>query len=97
MPTKVCLVSDNRQSIALQQIGAKPVVADFVPAMRQADGMALGAPRNTPPEIDDVLNKAINAGSTDPKMNTRFAALGGTMFTDSPALLPVRVNSSIRS
>jgi tripartite-type tricarboxylate transporter receptor subunit TctC len=35
-------------------------------------------------EIFNALNKAINAGSTDPRMKTRFADLGGMMLTGSP-------------
>ena len=62
-----------------------PVVADFVPGYEASGWYGIGAPRNTPPEIIEVLNKAINAGSTDPEMKARFAALGGMMFTGSPA------------
>ena len=62
-----------------------PVVADFVPGYEASGWYGIGAPRNTPPEIIEDLNKAINAGSTDPEMNARFAALGGMTFTGSPA------------
>jgi ABC-type uncharacterized transport system substrate-binding protein len=43
-----------------------------------------GAPKNTPVEIVDKLNKEINAGLADSKMRARFADLGGTVLTGSP-------------
>ena len=45
----------------------------------------VGAPKNTPAEIIDKLNKEINAGLTDPKMKARLADLGGTPLVGSPA------------
>ena len=45
----------------------------------------IGAPRNTPAEIVDKLNKEINAGLADPKMKARLADLGGTVLAGSPA------------
>src|SRR5262249_32451379 len=45
----------------------------------------IGAPRNTPAEIIDKLNKAINAGFADPKLKARLADLGSTALAGSPA------------
>ena len=45
----------------------------------------LGAPKNTPAEIIDKLNKEINAGLDDPKLKTRLVDLGGTLLAGSPA------------
>jgi tripartite-type tricarboxylate transporter receptor subunit TctC len=45
----------------------------------------LGAPRNTPAEIIDTLNKEINAALADPKMKARLADLGGTVLPGLPA------------
>ena len=45
----------------------------------------IGAPKNTPPEIVDKLNKEINAGLADPKLKARLAELGGTVLPGSPA------------
>ena len=42
-------------------------------------------PRNTPPEIIGILNKAINAAYVDPKMKARFADTGGGVLPGSPA------------
>ena len=45
----------------------------------------VGAPKNTPAEIVDKLNKEINAGLADPKIKARLADLGGTVLAGSPA------------
>jgi Tripartite tricarboxylate transporter family receptor len=45
----------------------------------------VGAPRNTPVEIIDKLNKATNAGLADPRVNARITDLGYTVFASSPA------------
>ncbi len=45
----------------------------------------LGAPRNTPAETIDALNKEINAALADPNMKARLADLGGTVFAGSLA------------
>ena len=47
--------------------------------------VGIGAPRNTPAEIIDKLNKEINAGLADPKIKARLADLGGTLLAGSPA------------
>ena len=43
------------------------------------------APRNTPPEIVDKLNKEINAGLADPKLRPRFAELSSPVMPGFPA------------
>jgi tripartite-type tricarboxylate transporter receptor subunit TctC len=45
----------------------------------------MGAPRSTPDEIIDKLNKEINAGVADPEMKARLADLGGAAMTGSPS------------
>src|SRR5262245_21491882 len=62
-----------------------PTVGDFVPGYEGTGFQGLGAPRNTPAEIINKLNKAINAGLADPRMKARIADLGGTVFISSPA------------
>src|SRR5262249_15881115 len=56
----------------------------FCPATRRAQH-TVGAPRNTPVEIVDKLNKEINAGLADPRMHAQPADLGGTGFAGPPA------------
>jgi tripartite-type tricarboxylate transporter receptor subunit TctC len=63
-----------------------PAISEFVPGYEASGWAGIGAPRDTPPEVIDVLNKAINAGLTDTKMKARFADLGGyTPFASSHA------------
>jgi tripartite-type tricarboxylate transporter receptor subunit TctC len=45
----------------------------------------VGAPKGTPAEVIDKINKEINAGLADPKLKARLADLGGTPFALSPA------------
>jgi tripartite-type tricarboxylate transporter receptor subunit TctC len=45
----------------------------------------VGAPKNTPAEIIAALNKEINAGLADPKLNARLVELGGVALAGSPA------------
>jgi tripartite-type tricarboxylate transporter receptor subunit TctC len=62
-----------------------PTIAEFVPGYDGIGWQGVGAPRNTPVEIIDKLNKEINAGLADPRMKARIADMGGTVMTGSPA------------
>jgi tripartite-type tricarboxylate transporter receptor subunit TctC len=62
-----------------------PTVNDFVSGYEASAVSGLGAPRNTPAEIIDTLNKEINAALADPNMKARLADLGGTVLAGSPA------------
>ena len=62
-----------------------PAMAEFVPGYESTSWLGIGAPKNTPVEIVDKLNKEINAGLADPNMKARLADLGGTMLAGSPA------------
>ena len=44
-----------------------------------------GAPRNTPTDIIQKLNREIGAALADPKVQARVADLGGTVHATSPA------------
>jgi tripartite-type tricarboxylate transporter receptor subunit TctC len=55
-------------------------VGDFVPGYEASAWLGVGAPRNTPADIIDKLNREINAGLADPKMKARLADLGGTVL-----------------
>jgi tripartite-type tricarboxylate transporter receptor subunit TctC len=62
-----------------------PTVGEFVPGYEANSVFGLGAPRNTPTEILETLNKEINAGLADPKLKTRLSELGGDVLTLSTA------------
>jgi tripartite-type tricarboxylate transporter receptor subunit TctC len=69
----------------LEALPDLPTVGDFVPGYESSLMDGVGAPKNTPTEIIDRLNKEINAGLTDPKIKARFADLGATVLPGSPA------------
>jgi len=62
-----------------------PTVGEFVPGYEASAFWGVGAPRNTPAEIIDKLNKQINAGLSDPKIETHLADGGSTALALSPA------------
>jgi tripartite-type tricarboxylate transporter receptor subunit TctC len=62
-----------------------PTVNEFVPGFDAGDWLGIGAPRNTPAEIVDRLNKEIAVALADPKIKARFADLGGTALALTPA------------
>jgi len=75
-------VTTSTRSEALPDI---PTLGDFLPGYEASIWFGVGAPRNTPSEIVDRLNKQINAGLADPKIKARLADLGGTALAGSPA------------
>jgi tripartite-type tricarboxylate transporter receptor subunit TctC len=62
-----------------------PTVAETLPGYQAASFYGIGAPRNTPAEVVEILNKAVNAGLADPKLNTRLADLGSVPLPGPPA------------
>ena len=62
-----------------------PSVGDFVPGYEASQWYGFAAPKNTPAEIVDRLNKEINAGIADPGMKARLAAIGGETMPGSPS------------
>jgi tripartite-type tricarboxylate transporter receptor subunit TctC len=59
-------------------------LSDFLTGYDVSFWSGIGAPKNTPIEIVERLNKDINAALADPKVKARFADLGGTVLTGSP-------------
>jgi tripartite-type tricarboxylate transporter receptor subunit TctC len=62
-----------------------PTVAETVPGFEASTWQGIGAPKNTPPEIIERLNKEINAALADPKIKTKLADLGSVPSPMSPA------------
>ncbi len=62
-----------------------PTVADFVPGYEASAWYGIGAPKGTPPEIVDKLNKTINAILADPTAKARFTELGASLLPGTPA------------
>src|SRR5262249_31570624 len=62
-----------------------PTVAEYLPGYEVSGWFGIGAPRNTPADIIEKLNKEINAALADPKLKARLADLGGSVLPGSPA------------
>jgi tripartite-type tricarboxylate transporter receptor subunit TctC len=75
-------VTTTTRSAALPDV---PSLSDFLPGYDASSWEAIGAPKNTPPDIVEKLNKEINAAFVDPLMKERFADLGRTTSATSPA------------
>jgi tripartite-type tricarboxylate transporter receptor subunit TctC len=72
-------------SARLEVLPDIPTMRDFVPGLEASDWTGLGAPKNTPVEIVEKLNKEINTGLADPQLKGRIADLGGSALGGSPA------------
>src|ERR1700694_2154598 len=62
-----------------------PAIAETVPGYESTVFYGMSAPKGTPPEIVDILNKAVNEVLQDPKLVERFAAIGGVPKPMTPA------------
>jgi tripartite-type tricarboxylate transporter receptor subunit TctC len=62
-----------------------PAVAEFVPGYEATDFFGIGAPKNTPAEIVEKLNKEINAALAEPELMARLSDQGGTVVASSSA------------
>ncbi len=74
-------VTTTTRSISLPDI---PTVGEFIPGYEVVGWSGVGAPRDTPAEIVEKLNREINAGLGDAKLKDRFAELGVTVLALSP-------------
>jgi len=75
-------VTTARRTPALPDL---PIVADVLPGYEASAVYGVGAPRDTPVETVDKLNKEINAGLADPRIQAQLADLGGTVLPGTPA------------
>jgi tripartite-type tricarboxylate transporter receptor subunit TctC len=62
-----------------------PAIDEFLPGYEASGWYGIAAPKTTPAEIVDKLNREINAGLADPKTKQRLADLGCLIFGGSPA------------
>ena len=60
-------------------------MGEFVPGYQMSGWFGVCAPRTTPVEIVDRLNREINADLADAKLKARLADLGATLFAGSPS------------
>jgi tripartite-type tricarboxylate transporter receptor subunit TctC len=75
-------ITTTKRSEALPDI---PTMGEFLPGFEASAWTGIGAPKKTPPEIVDRLNRETNAGLADPAIKARLANLGGMPFIASPA------------
>jgi tripartite-type tricarboxylate transporter receptor subunit TctC len=62
-----------------------PPLAEFVPGYEMSAWFGVVAPKGTPAEVINTINREINVGLADPKMKARFADLGATEIGGSPS------------
>jgi len=62
-----------------------PAVSEFLPGFEASNWFGAAAPKNTPPEIIDKLNREINVALAEPQMKARLADLGAASLAGSPA------------
>jgi tripartite-type tricarboxylate transporter receptor subunit TctC len=62
-----------------------PTVREFLPGFEASNWFGVAAPKDTPPEIIDRLNKEINFTLGEPEIKARLADLGAAPLTGSPA------------
>jgi len=75
-------VTTTERSEALPDV---PAMREFVPGYEASNWYGIGAPKNTPADVIDKLNKGVNAVLADQGMRTRIADLGETVVGGSPA------------
>jgi tripartite-type tricarboxylate transporter receptor subunit TctC len=75
-------VTTMTRSAALPDI---PALAETLSGYDSSAWYGIGAPKDTPVEIIERLNKEVGASIADPKFNARLANLGGTVLASSPA------------
>jgi tripartite-type tricarboxylate transporter receptor subunit TctC len=61
-----------------------PTIGEFVPGYEASAWIGFGVPANTPADVINILNKAINAAIADPKVKARITELGATVVSPGP-------------
>src|ERR1700733_74398 len=62
-----------------------PAIAETVPGFESVGFYGISAPKGTPPEVVEILNKAVGEALKDPKMIERLATIGGIPKPGAPA------------
>jgi tripartite-type tricarboxylate transporter receptor subunit TctC len=62
-----------------------PAIAETVPGFESVGFYGISAPKGTPPEIVDILNKAVGEALRDPKLVARLTEIGGIPKPMTPA------------
>jgi tripartite-type tricarboxylate transporter receptor subunit TctC len=75
-------VTTERRAAALPDV---PTVGETLPGYEASAWFGMVAPRRTPADIIDKLNKEINAAFADPTMKAKLAEQGGELLPGSAA------------
>jgi tripartite-type tricarboxylate transporter receptor subunit TctC len=74
-------VTTPERSVFLPDV---PTVSEFLPGFEASNWFGVAAPKNTPPEIIEKLNRETNAVLAEPEMKARLADLGAASLAGSP-------------
>jgi tripartite-type tricarboxylate transporter receptor subunit TctC len=92
MPAVIALIKSGKlRALAVttatrsDQLPDVPTIAEFVPGYEASQWYGIGAPKGTPAEAVERLNRETNAVLADPKMQARLAELGASVLPGSPA------------
>jgi tripartite-type tricarboxylate transporter receptor subunit TctC len=92
IPAAIVYVRDGRlralavsTATRLEVLPDIPTVGESVPGFEISGAVGIGAPKDTPVEVIDKLNKDINAVLAEPQLTSRFSDLGATVQSGSPA------------
>jgi tripartite-type tricarboxylate transporter receptor subunit TctC len=77
----LAVTSANRASV----LPDTPAVAEFVPGYEGTGWQGISAPKNTPAEIIEKINRAVNAALATPDFTARLTDLGAEPFVSSPS------------
>ena len=80
-----------RRSRSVQALPDIPAVGELVPGYEASQWFGVVAPKSTPRDIIDRLNREINEGLADPELKARLEALGETVVARSPADFEKRI------
>ena len=85
-------VTTDKRTPALPDV---PTVAETVPGYEGSAWFGLAAPRGTPAEVIDILNKQVNAALADPKIKTQLVDMSGILIPGTPADLGKLFNDEV--
>jgi len=92
MPAVIALIKSGKlRALAVttatrsDELPDVPAIGEFVPGYEASQWYGIGAPRNTPAEVIERLNRETNAVLADPKMKARLAELGASVLSGTPA------------
>jgi tripartite-type tricarboxylate transporter receptor subunit TctC len=93
--------SDKLRALAVttanraESLPGTPTIGESVAGFEASAWYGVGAPKNTPPEVIDKLNLAVNAALADPAIKARLAELGGAVLPGAPSMFSQLVAAEI--